>query len=198
VHRDRLMEGVRSLGDFSKAAGKWELTGTARDATGERPASFKLSPQAVASLIGDAPALQLIAEPFADLPAGTGGLLAALHQFRQLLLDPQGYFTEFYYLGSEPLDGTASRGSESPNDPTGRVDVLITTKGTVTTRWYFNRPDGALVGWDTALEEDVDECSVRVLSWRDFNGRRLPERFEVRHAGAVVLTVELTQATLAP
>ncbi|GIT31266.1 MAG: hypothetical protein Ct9H300mP1_33120 [Planctomycetaceae bacterium] len=60
-------------------------------------------------------------------------------------------FGEFYYLGSEPLDGTGDR-----------VDVLISELGNVRCRWYLDRKQGRLLGFDSRREEDTDECEVRL------------------------------------
>jgi S1-C subfamily serine protease len=184
-HRARVLTGLRHLGDFSSVRGNWELTGHFSDG---RAANFKLNDKAVAAVIADVPAVQLADQPFADLPPGTGGLLAALYQFRRLLTDPEAYFTEFYYLGSEPLDGNAGQ----------RVDVLITTRGTVTSRWYFSRQTGRLVGWDTALEDDVDECRIRIAMDREFGSRNLPAELSISHAGTDLGKLTIEQATLAP
>ncbi len=181
--RNRVMTGLRSWGDFRSRGGHWELTGRTADGSA---VNFKLSDQAVAAVIADLPAVQLVDQPWTDQPPGSGGLLAALHHLRLLLLDPEGRLTEFYYLGSEPLDGG-----------TDVVDVVIASKGTVTSRWYFHRTDGRLAGWDTAIEEDADECRVRIESVRDFGGVRLPERFTVDHAGARFGTFVIEGAALA-
>jgi hypothetical protein len=182
--RQRVMAALRSWGDFRSRGGNWELTGRTVEGS---TVNFKLSDQAAAAILGDLPAVQLADQPWTDQPPGSGGLLAALFHLRLLLLDPEGRFTEFYYLGSEPLDG----GKEM-------VDVVIATKGTVTSRWYFHREDGRLAGWDTAIEEDADECRVRIESVREFDGVRLPERFTVDHAGARFGTFVLEGATLPP
>ncbi|MFV0445885.1 MAG: trypsin-like peptidase domain-containing protein [Planctomycetaceae bacterium] len=166
--RTRALTGLRQLGDFHSLKGTWELTGQLADG---RLAEFKLNDRAAAADLAGTAAVQPADQPFTDAPEGSGGLLAALYQFRRLLVDPNDYFTEFYYLGSEPLDG----GEE-------RVDVVIATRGTVTSRWYFSRRDGRFAGWDTTLEEDADECRVRIDSFRDFDALRFPAQLTVSHA----------------
>src|SRR6185369_2175921 len=100
---------------------------------------------------------------FEDEPPGTGGLLLALHQFRLLLQRGHQGFSEFYYQGSEPLDG---------NGPS--VDVLFSERFGARTQWYFSREGGLLVGFDTYRDDDVDPCEVRVEGVTDVAGRRLP------------------------
>lgn len=183
-HRHRLMTGLRTLGDFSQLRGNWELTGRMGDGSA---ATFKLNDKAAAAVIADVPSLQLADQPFADAPPGTGGLLAALYQFRRLLTDPESYFTEFYYLGSEPLDGGAER-----------VDVLITTRGTVTSRWYFHQSDGRFAGWDTAIEDDADECRLRIEALGTFGTHRLPGTVSITHGATTFGVLTFESAQLAP
>jgi hypothetical protein len=155
------------LGDFTSLTGAWELTGTT--ATGE-PFSFKLNDAAAASNIGNTPALLHADTDFTDEPVNSGGLLASLYHFRKLLVSSDDYFTEFYYLGSEPYE-----------DEPEKAEVLITTRGTVTTRWYFRRPDGRLLGWETSLEDDAEPCRVSLGELRSFDGRQLPASLKVVH-----------------
>ena len=181
-HRTRSLAGLRQLGDFSMLRGTWDLAGESADG---RSFSLKLNDRAAAAVLADVPALQLADQPFADLPAGSGGLLCAWYQFRRLLTDPESYFTDYYYLGSEPLDGTGER-----------VDVVVTTRGTVTCRWYFSRQDGRCLGWDTSLEDDVDECRVRIDGYRDFGAVRLPSSFVVRQGDTEFGRFTLTRGEL--
>ena len=155
--QNRVFAAITGLGDYSGLTGLWTLDGRTQDG---RTFQFKLSAEAAAVKIGEDIAVQPLEQEPADLPRGTGGLLMAMHSLKMMLVDPRGYFSEFYYVGSEPLDGTGDL-----------VDVLLTTRGQVTTRWYFSRADGRWLGFDLALTEDVDECEVRIESLRDFEGR---------------------------
>jgi serine protease Do len=183
LHRDRVLTGIQQLGDFSAVRGNWELTGTT--AAGEA-VSIKLSDKAVAVTIADAPSVQLADQEFTDQPAGSGGLVAALYHLRRLLTDPDQYFTEFYYLGSEPYGTEAAK-----------ADVLITTRGTVTSRWYFAKDDGRLLGWETSLLEDAEPCRVEITAFRDFATRRLPSQLTIRHGDATFAEMTIEAATLA-
>ncbi len=180
LERTRVMQGIETLGRFP--AGTWTLRGQTSDG---KTCEFKLSDTAAALLLADEPYYQSLDEIPTDQPPGTGGLLMALSHFRQLLLSPEERFTEYFYQGSEPLDGAGER-----------VDVLVTTRGTSTTRWFFNRPQGELVGFETQREADVDACEVRILGWRDTDGRRWPARLVVRHGDQEWGTIELTEVQL--
>jgi hypothetical protein len=182
VERDRVMSVVRTWGGFTGLDGLWTLSGKTLDG---RAFQFKLGAQSIGVELGRDVSVQPLTADFSDAPAGSGGLLAALQQLRLLLSGPEEHFSEFYYLGSEPLDGLGER-----------ADVLVTTKGEVSSRWYFSRADGRWLGFDTALAEDVDECEVRIESLRAIDGRTLPERFTVRRAGEPFATFVIESATL--
>lgn len=169
LERDRVHRSLSELGDFGTPELLWTVTGRT-DSGGEF--QFKLSPETLAVRINDDVSLQPLAATFEDEPPGTGGLLVALHSLKMMLIEPGDYFSEFYYLGSEPLDGGAEM-----------VDVLITTRSQVVNRWYFSRSDGRFLGFDTQLVEDVDACEVRIDTLRDFDGRPFPPMFSVRHGG---------------
>jgi hypothetical protein len=94
-----------------------------------------------------------------------------LSQLRLFLLRASEGFTEFYYVGSEPLDGGMQH-----------VDVLVTVLAGAESRWYFDKENGDLVGFDTRLVEDADACELRFREFGDFGGRLMPSRILVRHA----------------
>lgn len=163
--QERLLKAFADWGEFQQA---WALTGKAVD---ELPVQFRIQPDAVAAKIGDAVSLQPLDEDFVDEPEGTGGLLAALYQFQQFLIDPHDYFTEFHYLGSEPLAATGER-----------VDVLYSTRGLVQCRWYFTKDaEPRFLGFDCFLEEDLDPCEVRVDQVESMGDVRFPRQMTVSH-----------------
>jgi S1-C subfamily serine protease len=171
LERDRTIKGLSALGDYSKETGTWKLSGTlAPDGL-----SFEFTiHDKLAGLTLDGGKKAFVQElspdsKFEDEPPGSGGLLLAMHHVRRLLvLGPKG-FSEFYYLGSEPLDGTGTP-----------VDVLFCERYGAKSHWYFSRATGMLVGCDTFREDDVDACEIRFDGQAEFNGRRLPELFVVR------------------
>jgi len=167
--QDRVLTGIRRLGDFDLADGTWIVSGVT---TSEQPFQFTLADRAAGlELAGDAYFQRLGDDDLLDEPPGSGGLLAAMSQLRLLLLRANDGFTEFYYLGSEPLDGG-----------TQHVDVLVTLLAGAESRWYFDQEDGDLVGFDTRLVADADACELRFREIADFDGRLMPSRILVRHA----------------
>jgi len=152
IAQKRLLKFFETSGDTTQAGSRWILTGTLNSSV---PVEFRILPDAVAAKIGNSFLAQSLNEDARDLPTGTGGLLTALNQLQHFLTDRQEYFTELFYQGSEPLAGTQER-----------VDVLITTRGLVTCRWYFRLKTGEFIGFDSALEEDADPCEVRFGDWK--------------------------------
>jgi len=173
----RLLKGLSAWGNYSKLPRGWSLTGLMAPST---PVQIRFLPEAIAAKFGAQFAVQELKNDFADLPAGTGGLLAALEQLKHFLSDPRDYFTEFYYLGSEPSRDTGER-----------VDVLITTRSLVTCRWYFDQKSGALLGFDTALAEDADPCEIRFQELVRQNNVQFPKALELRHGDQSLGTLRI-------
>ncbi|MBW3539729.1 MAG: trypsin-like peptidase domain-containing protein [Planctomycetes bacterium] len=173
---------VEQFGDYSDAGGTWTLSG--RTDAGE-PFTAVLSDAEAKLTIGQNEFVQPLAggDP-ADLPPGSGGLLIGLHHLRMLFTGRP--FTDFYYLGTEPMDGSEPM-----------VDVLVTGLTGVETRWYFS-PEGRLLGFDTRLTEDADDCEVRFESTGEFGGRKLPEKFTVRHGGEDFAAFDVDEAIFEP
>ena len=167
--RERVRSSLQALGDFHGLTGLWSISGHTEDGA---EFQIKLTPDTTAIKIGELVGIQQLSEDFGDLPPGTGGLLAALQSMKMMLVDPEVYFSEFYYVGQEPLDGRGPM-----------VDVLQTTRGQLASRWFFDADDGRWLGFDTAVAEDADECEIRIDGLQTFQGRSLPERLAVRHAG---------------
>ena len=169
--QNRLKPLVTSWGDWSAApGGTWKITGQ----TGMGDAfRLGLAEDKIGLEIGEEPYLQVLdGSDFENTPPGSGGLLIAMHQLKLMLKQLDAGFSEFYYLGSEPLDLTGDV-----------VDVLITAVNGVQTRWYFARQPRAFVGFSSQLFEDTDECEVFFATMEEFGGRFFPGRILVRSGG---------------
>lgn len=175
----RLLPGIQKWGTYAGKPNRWILTGTLTDST---PMDVRMFPDAVAAKIGTSFVVQPLNEEARDVPEKSGGLLTALEQLKQMLLNRDGYFTELYYLGSEPLAGTQER-----------VDVLVTTKSLVTCRWYFRRETGEFIGFDSAIEEDADPCEIRFSSeMKTFGDVTFPASLKIRYADQDFGTLTVT------
>ena len=118
---------------------------------------------------------------FLDEPPGSGGLLVAMHHLRLMLQKKADGFSEFYYLGSEPLDLTGEM-----------VDVLVTTLTGVETRWYFARTPAAFVGMSCQITEDSEECEVYFGTVDQFEDRFFPGQIIVRSGGREYLRLRVS------
>ncbi len=179
---ERAVESMLPWGSFAKSQGPWSFN--LQDQRGA-VMQVKLTDTTVAAKIGETPYIQELSDPLLDKPPGSGGLLMAFDHLRRMLINPQARFSEFYYVGSEPLDGTGPK-----------VDVLVAMQGTAISRWYFQREPVTLVGWDTAIEEDADECEIRFKELADFEGRKLPKKLTIRRAEQLIGEFTLETATM--
>ena len=177
--QQRVLAGLKPFAGWQDAPAKWVLSGKTAD---QDSFQIKLLPQGLsAQFTKRAPGLQsLDGTDFLDEPPGSGGLLAALQQFKMLLTGGAAAFTELSYLGNQPLDGQGIS-----------VDVLITRKSTVECRWYFRSSDGLLAGFDSSLGTDVDPAQIRFLDFQDVQGRYFPSRFTVQYGNADYGTFEV-------
>ena len=184
--QQRVQRGLESLQSWRASTGRWKLTG--KTAANE-DFSLTMTDKALGLQLPNRPGLQPLENgaDFLDEPPGSGGLLAALQQFKLLLTRGAESFTEFSYVGSQPLDG---RGAS--------VDVLLTRKGGVETRWYFRKADATFVGFDSSLGTDVDACEIRFLQFGDFAGKRFPSRFTIRHGDADFATFDVLTLDVEP
>lgn len=180
LEQKRTLKGMKALGDFSAATGSWVLSGKT-----DRGLDYELAiaDAGIGMNLGPRSFLQQLdgADPI-DEPPGTGGLLFALHHLKLMFTSGGEKFTEFYYLGTEPLDG----GSE-------RVDVIVAVLTGAESRWYFNPKNGALLGFDTRLTDDVDECEIRFGKLVEFEGLKLPSEFKITRGGEAYVTLKVQQ-----
>jgi serine protease Do len=176
--QQRVLHGLELLHTWRNAPGRWKLTG--KTSQGE-DFVLTLTDKGLGLQLPNRPGLQpLEGADFLDEPPGSGGLLAAMYQFKLMLTKGPETFTEFYYAGSLPLDGRGAL-----------VDVLVTKKGGVESHWFFRKNDGVFIGFDSRLGTDVDPCEIRFQEMGDFGGKRFPERFVVRNGDAEFATFDV-------
>ncbi len=181
LEQDRVLAPLKSLGDFSSATGTWHLNG--QSAAGD-PFELTLAQKGIGLEIRDAAFFQQLEETdAADEPPGTGGFLIGVHHLRLLLSKGPSAFTECLYFGSEPLDGRGEL-----------VDVIVSTLSAVETRWFFSHSTGALVGFDTRLHEDAEECIVRFTGLTDFAGQQWPQTWSIRSTAKEFATLRFEKA----
>ncbi|MDB5343359.1 MAG: peptidase and chymotrypsin/Hap [Schlesneria sp.] len=184
--QQRVLHGLEALHSWRTVAGRWKLTG--KTSAGD-DFVLTLADKGLGLQLPGRPGLQPLdaGAEFLDEPPGSGGLLAALYQFKQLITAGTETFTEFSYVGSQPLDGYGAM-----------VDVLRTRKAGVESYWFFRKTDGAFVGFNSQLGTDVDPCEIRFLEMGNFAGKRFPNRFAVRHGDVEFGTFDVLTLDVLP
>ncbi len=178
--RQRLVAAVGKHGDFSKLTGAWKFDG---DETQPQKRDIRATIDEKLSQLGMGNDLAGIQPLRADdqteerlrEPRGSGGLLLALFQWRRFLTQGEKGFQKFIYAGHEPYypEGT----------PKGRVEaeVIETELANVTTKWYFAKTDGTLLGLETYVKKDEDPCEVSFSDYKDVGAKKLPHKIVVRY-----------------
>ncbi len=185
LNRDRVWSAFKAKGDFAAVAGPWNLTGqTADGGKVEVALANDLS-------AGTFPTGAAKVEEGKDLdqqldPPGSGGLLAALHVWRHLLVGGPQKFGEVYYYGEAPF----------ANVP-GLADVLIGTRNVAETNFAFDPATGLLSVVEMTVDSDADPCELRFSDYRDVAGRQVPHAVEVRQGDRVVASIVWTQIDMA-
>jgi len=169
--QNRVLATLQPWGDYSSRNGLWKIT--AHDQEGK---SIKIeldSNEVTLSYAGNVWKQSFDGAELTTDPPNTGGLLVALHHLR-LFLTHQGFlFSEFMYLGTEPLDGLGHR-----------VDVLTSELTSVLSRWYFDSEEQTFLGFDTQVNPESDEAEVRFSELKDFAGLNFPSHWKISSGGA--------------
>jgi serine protease Do len=185
LNRDRVWAAAKSKGDFSGAAGAWKLTGQMQDGG---KVEVTLGSEASA---GTFPAGPAKIEEGKDLdqqldPPGSGGLLAALHLWRQLLVSGPQKFGEVYYYGTAPYVNVPDL-----------ADVLVATRNVAEANLAFDPQTGLLAVIEMTVDSDADPCELRLADYRDVGGRQFPHTIEVRVGDRVWGIIHWSQVELA-
>jgi hypothetical protein len=199
MERDRLLAAFARAGDFTPLTGEWtiEASGDVRDRAatlkaviGEEKEKGGTTAHTMVRMVVGGVEFEL--EPLRlnqdnnalREPPGSGGLMEALYQYRQFLTTAmKGYAGEISHGGTEPFYAPAVPGKK-PDYATGHVEceVINTRHGGIATKWYFNKTDGRLVGFEVTTDREEDPCEVFVSDYRPVQGRQLPHRLEI-HSG---------------
>jgi hypothetical protein len=200
VERDRLLAAFKKHGDFTNSKGDWSLraTGTVKGkkalvhvAVKDRGAKDEKSDLVQGIIDGIDYSLEPLKtdQETAVLkdPPGSGGLLIALYQYRQLLaVGEKGFVGDFSHGGVEPFY-LPTPDKERPDFAKLRVDceVLRTKLGGVAAKWHFSQKDQSLLGFEVTPDRDDDPCEVYLSEYEKVDGRDLPRRMEVRYGDKV-------------
>ena len=198
LERDRLLNAFRQkCGDFAGFQGDWTIKASAT--LGKKSSSAQIALRAptkddkTENVVANIDQIDYNLDPLStetkledlEAPKGSGGLLLALYQYRQLLaVGEKGFSGDFSHGGVEPLYLPPAAGA-APDYAKQRVlcEVLRTRLAGVAAKWYFSRDDGTLLGYEVTVDRDDDPCEVFLSEYRAESGGQLPGRVEVRYAG---------------
>jgi hypothetical protein len=133
-------------------------------------------------------------------PPSSGGMLAAMYLWRQLLTEgAKGFSEQCEHGGAEPFYPPLPSGDAPKHWLETRVETetLLTRLSVYKTKWFFARGDQKLLGLEMEMEEYEDPCEVFFSDYRNVNGRQLPHRIQVYHNDAHYGTFTVTSYKLA-
>ena len=195
--RDRVAMAMERLVGDDDLAGVWELSGTLADG---RPFRIELS-DALASI--DLPTGTSRLDPQAALdqspvPPGSGGLLAALVVWRQLLIHGPTSVGRTDYAGTAPAASGGSPTTQMPLADLLRSDVAGVTAET----FVSNAPEamaGRLLGIDLWASPQANPCEVRFRYAEGDAGRPAwaPAALEVHVGGTLFGLLSLERCVVA-
>jgi serine protease Do len=185
-HRNRVWKSLQQANGTLPAA-DWKCSGEA--ATGGK---WEIVLRDTNSS-GTFPTGNVAIDPARDLdqqlaPADSGGLLAALHSWRLLMLAGPEKFGEVAYYGTRPI----TLGAEE-------YDVLVATRDVIELHLLIDKRTGKLVRMEFFADPESDPCELHFSSWEERNGTQWPQKMEVWHAGNKIgLLKEFTASATQP
>ena len=168
LNRDRVWAAAKAKADFSSAAGDWKLVGQLADGG---KVEVTLGSEVSSGALPTGPAK---VEEGKDLdqqldPAGSGGLLAALHLWRHFWVAGPQQFGDVYYYGTAPYPNVEEL-----------ADVLVATRNVAEANLAFDPKSGMLAVMEVTVDPDADPCEFRFGDYREVGGRQFPHAIEVR------------------
>lgn len=106
-------------------------------------------------------------------PPRSGGMLLAINAWQRFLDKGLRRFGEVYYLGK------LTHGADNRVE-----DCLVGYFEGMETRFFFAEKTGDLTGIELFTADDADPCEISFSDFKEFEGRRLPARWLIRHAEA--------------
>ncbi|WP_442485557.1 S1C family serine protease [Aeoliella sp. SH292] len=116
-----------------------------------------------------------------DGPPGSGGMMAAVHQWHKLLGEGSKGFDEAFYLGQLPF-GAGLR----------LHDCLVTIDEGYTTHFYFDPDTKHLVGMEHFTADDLDPCTIQFSRFEKWQGAELPKLWVIRFGDNAFMEFEVT------
>ncbi len=205
--RDRLLANLKVRSDFSAKTGDWVMRSKAYlgEKGREGSAVFRwaagtgATPDRMMALIDG---IDFTLEPLkTDLsaqslrdPPGSGGLLSALYQVRQLFQKGgSGFVGDTSHGGMEPYYPPQEKDPEDWSVVRIDTEVLRVALGGVESKLFFQPgADGyRLVGLEATLDRDEDPCEIHFGDYRPVEDKLLPFKIMVSHAGRPYCRLEV-------
>lgn len=118
-------------------------------------------------------------------PPRSGGLMAALYQYRRFLtMGATGFEGHFSHGGNEPIY-PPSKDKKPYADLRVDTEVIRTEHAAIPVKWHFSLKDHTLVAFEAIVDKEDDPCEVYFSDFRNVDGRLLPHRFDVRFGNDV-------------
>jgi serine protease Do len=224
-HRDRLLASLKKHGDFTGLTGEWVIDADMVQKKKKGEARFSLREDKGADKKGTKQLINLSLDGIKydlDLlkvdqrtaeeverellqPTGSGGLMAALFHYREMLTRGDKGFTECFHGGHEPFYPPPADGSLPKRLADQRVDceVILTEHTDIYGKWYFalkdqpGIPAGTLIGFEVTAARGADPCEVYLYDFKAVDGRVLPHKFVVQYGNDRFATFTIKEYKLA-
>jgi S1-C subfamily serine protease len=201
--RDRLLKTfVANNGDFAGLTGTWTIAGDAeikkekttvefkigeeKDKEGKAETTVHYAKGGIADLYKLQPFKTGVDPEEMENPPDSGGLLTALTLYRQMLaLGEKGFPGDgFAHGGFEPFYLPTDAPKPDFTKQMVECEVLTTKFGPIPAKWYFSKKDATLLGGEVYLKEgEKNPCELYFTygDKKDANGRKVPQKIEVRY-----------------
>jgi S1-C subfamily serine protease len=213
---DALIKNLNKHGDFAKLTGNWELEGSIKFKLAGTGSDFKLEIAEEMAKAGTGKeaivrmklANKAITEELRPnlpqqrhddylVPQYSGGFLAAMHLYRELLVKGPKAFGDFAHGGHEPFYPPAVDRKKSFKDRKVMGEVASGKNGAYAVKFYFHDPAdadkaGRLEFMEVRISDDDDPCEVYFSNYKQVEGRWLPHTMTVYYADSVYGTIELS------
>jgi serine protease Do len=219
---ERLLKNLKQQGDFAKLGGKWELDGSIKLLRANTATEFHLEAldQDAKAGKGTEPvvrfkmaSLQLPEELFPLQPGllheqylkpqGSGGFMAAMFLYRELLLKGDKAFGDFVHGGHEPYYPPAVDRKKTFKERKHLGEVVNASLGAYTAKLFFQHSEdgkdaGRLAFLEVRMGDDEDPCEVYFSNYKQVDGRWLPHSLSVVHGDVTYGTIELASIKMSP
>ena len=194
LRQKQLWDGFTKHGDFTGFPGSWAISGSF-DAN-ERRGPLTLFAGEAADGTPEAKLtmnVEFVYHPLdgangpaqLQVPDNSGGLLAALYQYRRLLaMGPtqKAFELGVSHGGTEPIYPPHLDGRPVEDWSKQRVDceVLRTKHASIECKWFFSQTDRKLLACEAYVLREEDPCELFFSDYKTVEGRQLPHRVDVR------------------